>query len=128
MGITNITALEAFEILDQDEGALLVDVRTQKEWHDVGMPDIQASKLILLSWRLQHDMSINPEFSDILSGKVKLKDTKLIFLCRGGIRSNEAAQVISSYGFKNCYNILDGFEGNKYGAGWKNSDLPHTHQ
>ncbi len=126
MEIMHITALEAFELLQEDQNALLVDVRTQEEWNAAGMPDIAASNLVLISWRLKPDMNINPEFSDSLLRKIKSKDTKLIFLCRGGSRSNEAAQIATSHGFSNCYNIIDGFEGSAHGPGWRNSNLAYT--
>ncbi|MCC8399033.1 MAG: palindromic element RPE2 domain-containing protein [Rickettsia endosymbiont of Platyusa sonomae] len=49
---------------------------------------------------------------------------KLLFLCRSGGRSHEAAQFASTLGYKECYNIIDGFEGGTNGAGWKQNNLP----
>ena len=125
MTLSQLTATEAFELLNDNKNSILIDVRTVEEWSTIGVPDVSHEQLILLSWRMQPDMSINPEFSDIITQKIKDKDTRLIFMCRGGVRSNEASQLIHSMGFNNCFNVIDGFEGGNNGLGWKNSSLPY---
>ncbi len=125
MEIPQIASTEAFSILEHNQESFLIDVRTNEEWKEVGVPDVDDSRILFLSWRLKPDMSINPEFSDLLLSNIKSKDMKLIFLCRGGSRSNEASQIAYEHGFHNCYNIIDGFEGGANGAGWKNSNLPY---
>jgi len=50
----------------------------------------------------------------------------IFFLCRSGYRSFIAANFIANIGYKNCYNISDGFEGNNrvLSKGWKQNNLP----
>ncbi|ARD86528.1 sulfurtransferase [Rickettsia sp. MEAM1 (Bemisia tabaci)] len=35
-----------------------------------------------------------------------------------------AANFMANIGYKNCYNIIDGFEGNLQNKGWKQNNLP----
>lgn len=48
----------------------------------------------------------------------------IFFLCRSGYRSFIAANFVANMGYKNCYNISDGFEGNNQDKGWKQNNLP----
>jgi rhodanese-related sulfurtransferase len=52
-------------------------------------------------------------------------------LCRSGVRSIAAAEAMTAAGYKNCYNILGGFEGppdqqrhRGTTGGWKAAGLP----
>jgi rhodanese-related sulfurtransferase len=61
------------------------------------------------------------------------RDSVLIFLCRTGGRSNNAATVAASLGFTQAYNTLEGFEGEANSHqqrtlinGWKHAGLPWT--
>ena len=54
-----------------------------------------------------------------------------MFICRSGVRSNQAAIAASESGYSNCYNVLEGFEGDKDSdghrgiqGGWKAAGLP----
>ena len=124
MNLTQITAAEAFSMMQNSQEYMLIDVRTEEEWATSGIADIDESKFLFLSWRIAPDMSINPEFSSSLEDKIKAKNMQLFFICRGGTRSNEAAEIAKNHGFNNCFNIIDGFEGSNNGLGWKNSNLP----
>ena len=60
-------------------------------------------------------------------------DQPIFFLCRSGVRSLAAAKTLTALGYKHCYNITGGFEGdvdaNKHRgmlAGWKFAGLPWT--
>jgi rhodanese-related sulfurtransferase len=48
------------------------------------------------------------------------KDTPLLFLCRSGGRSHAAAAALAAAGFTRCYNVLEGFEGDKDASGQRN--------
>jgi rhodanese-related sulfurtransferase len=56
----------------------------------------------------------------------KSKESKIIFMCKSGGRSNQAAIHINNLGYKNCYNMTSGFSGNS--DGWKNINLPWRQQ
>ena len=48
------------------------------------------------------------------------KDDVVLLLCRSGKRSAAAAEVAAKAGFRNVFNILEGFEGNKDANGQRN--------
>jgi len=59
------------------------------------------------------------------------KDEPVMFICRSGARSHGAAEAAARAGWRECYNVLEGFEGDKDGAqhrntvgGWRMAGLP----
>lgn len=67
------------------------------------------------------DMKRNENFKTALSDIVPDKSSTLLFLCKSGGRSQQAAIEMTALGYKNCYNISDGFEGSLDSKmiGWK---------
>lgn len=131
----DVTVEQVWEILEQDENAVLIDVRTQAEWAFVGICDLSGmdKSPLLISWQDFPHMNINPDFADTITGQDIAKDSPLYFLCRSGVRSKSAAATMMEAGYEKCFNILDGFEGDRDGAGhrgqlggWKASGLPWT--
>lgn len=116
--MTNITACEAFEMLGQEEKILLVDVRTSAEW-SASVPKAPANKFCTLSIYEGSDRVFNNSFLDDFMMICRDKDTKVLFICKSGVRSMEAMNLISKSGYKNCFNISGGFEE------WKKSNLPY---
>ena len=109
-------------------GAKLVDVRTQPELLYVGK--IPGS--VALEWQTYPGNRPNPEFLDQLAEAVP-KDQPVMFLCRSGARSHAAAEAATRAGWRECYNVLEGFEGDKDTAqhrntvgGWRKAGLPWT--
>lgn len=107
-------------------GAKLVDVRTQPELLYVGK--IPGS--IALEWQTYPGNRPNPEFLDQLASTTG-RDDVLMFLCRSGARSHAAAEAATRAGWRECYNVLEGFEGDKDAAqqrnsvgGWRKAGLP----
>ncbi|AAY61216.1 rhodanese-like domain protein [Rickettsia felis str. Pedreira] len=120
MSVQNICSTKAYDILISNDNAFLVDVRTKEEWQQVGIPHLDnKNKLVFLSWQLNKDFEDN--FLSIIKDKI---DAAIFFLCRSGYRSFIAANFIANMGYKNCYNISDGFEGNNQDKGWKQNNLP----
>ena len=107
-------------------GAKLVDVRTRAELDWVG----RVPGAALVEWNSYPDGRTNPQFLEQLAG-VAQKDEPVLFLCRSGNRSHFAANVATQGGWRECYNILEGFEGDpddkaqrgKRG-GWRMHGLP----
>lgn len=129
----DISPKEAWELLSDNDDAVLVDVRTENEWALVGVPDLSDinKKVIFKEWRLSEDMSVNPKFLDEMQSEVEDKSRDILFLCRSGGRSAEAATLMTQMGYENCYNIQSGFEGEpdddgQRGTidGWKHDKLP----
>lgn len=117
---------EAFSLLQALPNARLVDVRTQAEWQFVGTPE-QAVKV---EWKSWPGMVANPHFLEQLGHQVD-HEQLLFFLCRTGARSHDAATLAAAHGYAECYNILEGFEGERDGEGqrgklngWKGRGLP----
>jgi rhodanese-related sulfurtransferase len=107
-------------------GAKLVDVRTKPELLYVG----KVPGSITLEWQTYPGNRPNPEFLDEL-GSVASKDVPLMFICRSGARSDGAAQAATQAGWRECYNVLEGFEGDKDAnqhrnsvGGWRKAGLP----
>ena len=117
---------EAYEIMQSAPGAKLVDVRTRAELDWVGnIPDA-----IEIEWVIYPGMKSNPNFIAQLEQQVD-KESLVMFICRSGIRSNNAAIAATQTGYSDCYNVLEGFEGDKDADehrntlnGWRKCELP----
>jgi rhodanese-related sulfurtransferase len=103
MSVTQIGAIDAFDILQKDKNSVLIDVRTLEEFEKM----------------LRN-----------LFGK-ESKEAKLFFICRTGGRSDFAARLTSELGYTKCFNITSGFEGDLDSShqrgkmsGWKAENLP----
>ncbi|MGO4584880.1 rhodanese-like domain-containing protein [Arthrobacter sp. 2RAF6] len=114
-----------------EQGAILVDVRTEGEWAHIGIPDTKATENdpLFIQWNLAGGIP-NSRFIDDLKQQAPEADgTELVFLCRSGQRSIAAAIAATQAGYTS-YNVLEGFEGepDRYGErtvnGWKNRGLP----
>jgi rhodanese-related sulfurtransferase len=119
-----LTPVEAHALLQA--GAKLVDVRTVAELVYVG----RVPGGVLVEWATYPHNARNPQFLDQLAQAAKPDDT-LLFLCRSGHRSHAAAVVATQAGYKDSYNILEGFEGDRDPAqqrghlnGWRKAGLP----
>ena len=119
---------EAYAVLQAVPEARIVDVRCRAELDWVGrIPE--AIEVELLTYP---GMQPNPDFLNQFTGRIA-DDAVLLFICRSGGRSDRAATIVGQRGFTNCYNILEGFEGDKdendhrgLKSGWKAADLPWT--
>lgn len=117
---------EAYRLLLDVPGAQLVDVRSQAELDWVG----RIPGAFEIELRAYPSMQPNPDFLQQLSCQLD-KASPIMFICRSGARSSHAAMVASQSGFAHCYNVLEGFEGEKDEAGhrgtrsgWKVAGLP----
>ena len=121
-----VTPAEAFDLLRLAPGARLVDVRTRAEWDWVG----RVPGAVEIEWNHYPGGVRNPGFLGELKRQVDA-EALILFLCRSGIRSDGAARLAAEAGFGNCYNILEGFEGDKDASGhrgnvggWRHAGLP----
>lgn len=119
---------EACQLWKSMPGAQLVDVRTRAEWDWVGrIPG--AIEIELLSYPGNRP---NPAFVEELQQKVGM-ETPVLFICRSGGRSHNAAMLALQAGYADCYNVLQGFEGDRDAeghrstvGGWRAAGLPWT--
>lgn len=121
----DITAAEAWELLQAAEDAVLVDVRTGAEQDFVG----RVPGAIEIPLKNYPGMTPNSDFLAQVKSAVK-PDQAVVFLCRSGVRSVAAAQMLTAEGYARAMNILEGFEGDKNELGhrrvngWKMAGLP----
>jgi rhodanese-related sulfurtransferase len=121
-----LTPSEAAQLLQLAPGAKLVDVRTRAEWDWVGrVPDA-----VEIEWNQYPGGVRNPNFLAELKRRVD-PEAMVMFLCRSGARSDGAARLATEAGYSACYNILEGFEGDKDAnghrntvGGWRKAGLP----
>ncbi len=84
------------EQLENDDNAVILDVRTPEEIEEGYIPD--AIKI---------DIYLGQEFIDELE---KLDKSKNYYVyCRSGNRSGQACAIMNSIGFENTYNLEGGF-------------------
>lgn len=124
-----LTPAEAYQVWQMAPAAKLVDVRTRAEYELVGhVPEADH-----IEWAFYPGMKPNPDFLAQLTTQVD-RESLVMFLCRTGARSHNAAAVAAQNGYAGAYNILEGFEGetdhvaNQRGGinGWCQAGLPWT--
>jgi rhodanese-related sulfurtransferase len=117
---------EANEIWQLAPGAKLVDVRTRAEWDWVG----RIPGAIEIEWMSYPGNRPNPDFLAQMKQQVD-REALVMFICRSGVRSHNSAALATEAGYTECYNVLEGFEGDKdangqrgKAGGWRNAGLP----
>jgi len=125
-----VTPAEAYELLCSDPRVKLVDVRTNAERDWVGRVSIPEAQHAAVQWNTYPGSVPNPAFLEELSHAAD-KENVLLFLCRSGVRSRHAAKLATENGYANCFDILEGFEGDKDAdghrktvGGWCKAGLP----
>lgn len=129
----DLSPTEAWALLKSDAGAVLIDVRTKAEFVFVGIPDLSGidKEPLMVPWKTFPTMEQNPNFAQQIATECTDKNAPLLFLCRSGGRSREAAIAMTKAGFSRCYNIATGFEGDADAqrhrntvGGWRRDGLP----
>ena len=129
----DVTPKEAWTVLEQDPNACLIDVRTEAEWRYVGLPLLAAlgRDTLCVSWQSYPDNALNPAFVDQVAAQGVRPDQTVLLICRSGQRSRSAAIALTAQGFARCYNVAEGFEGDRDDTGhrgtvggWKVAGLP----
>jgi rhodanese-related sulfurtransferase len=124
---------DAWKLLAEDKQAQLVDVRTRPEWMFVGLPDLSSlgKKVQLQSWQVFPAMEVDGNFGAAVSQQIPDRNAPILFLCRSGGRSRAAAMAMTAMGYRKCFNVAEGFEGNPDAerhrgktGGWKAAGLP----
>jgi rhodanese-related sulfurtransferase len=118
---------EAAEVLVLAPGSRLIDVRSRAELDLVGLIPGAAH----VEWMSYPGWHPNPHFLSQLKQSVD-SEALALFICRNGQRSHRAAEAATLAGYRDCYNVLEGFEGDldkqtgQRGkqAGWKSRGLP----
>jgi rhodanese-related sulfurtransferase len=130
----DISAAEAWERLQNDPKAQMVDVRTMAEWNFVGVPDLAAigRRVHCVEWQSFPSGQPNPQFT-AQAAQALGPDTAqaVLLICRSGARSRAAAIALTQAGYRKAFNVAGGFEGDVDDQGhrgningWKASGLP----
>ena len=128
----NISSPEAWAMLESEPETQLVDVRTMVEWAYVGVPDLSSlnKEVITIEWTKMSGQQ-NSGFVRQLQQAVPDQNTKLLFICRAGIRSHAATAAARYAGYQDVINVNDGFDGplddkgqRKTVEGWCAENLP----
>ncbi len=125
--IENLQPQQAWELLQHDPEAVLIDVRTSMERQFVGYPPGS----IHVPWKEMPDWQINTSFIAHVQQAAPQPDAPVLLLCRSGQRSLDAAKALEAVGYRLLVNIIDGFEGpldhhSQRGnlGGWRFQNLP----
>jgi rhodanese-related sulfurtransferase len=115
----DILSIEAYDMLNTVPDTYLIDVRTRAEYQFIGhAPMAHLFPLYFMSdqlvqkdeqWEYQLTNN-NKAFVEEISKKFQ-KANNLLIISRDGTRSILAARQLIKAGFKNVYNVKDGFEG-----------------
>ena len=107
---------EAHAVLQQQPGAKLVDVRSRAELEFVG----RVPGSVEIEWKSYPGMLPNPGFLEQLAQQVP-QDAIVMFICRSGGRSHDTAAAATQAGYREAYNVLEGFEGDRDASGHRNT-------
>lgn len=133
--LKHLTPTEAWKLIQEEPRAVLVDVRSNMEFLFVGHP----TGAVHIPWIDEPDWEVNPNFvrqvRELMLGGVICNDSDscapVVLLCRSGKRSVDAGRLLVESGFREVYNVLDGFEGElddnhhrSSEGGWRFEGLP----
>ena len=123
MNPISIKSIDAFDVLSKRFDSHLIDTRSDLEWNITGIPDLSSinKETNLINWGPILDQSFFEQYKEFLLAKFNQKDS-LFFICKSGSRSLMAAQFAIRFGFKNSFNVYDGFY-NDNDQNWK-KNLP----
>lgn len=121
--IKDISPAEAWQMLEQSR-AVLLDVRTTMEYQYVGHP-IGA---VHVPWKEPPDWEVDPQFVSKARAALAeraddepVEEMPVLTICRSGKRSLAAAEALARQGFREVYNIGEGFEGDLDEKGHRNT-------
>ena len=121
MMIKQITCKEIKDYLKNNPKSVLLDVRTQEEWNNIGKPD--GDKIGLKTYFLEIRRDAFFDFVQEFKNLNISKDKEVLVICASGERSQITAELLSRENYKSI-NISDGFMGSEEGIGWKKNGLP----
>lgn len=122
----DVSPKQAYEELVENPHAVLIDVRTPAELTYVGIPQMPA--MLQVAWP---PLEGAQAFAETIMGMGVPKSVPIYLICRSGYRSARAAAELTAVGYETCYNVAEGFEGDRDDlghrgtvGGWKVAGLP----
>ena len=115
VAVKSLMPREAWELLSANPRAVMIDVRSSMEFLFVGHP----KGSVHVPWIDAPEWTVNPHFvtevRKVMLGGIGLTaasdEAPVVLICRSGKRSLEAGNLLLEKGFKQVYNVLEGFEG-----------------
>lgn len=101
-----LTPHEVMELMALAPGARMVDVRARAELDLCGT--IPGS--VHVEFQTYPGWQANPFFLNQLRQQID-REALVLFICRSGVRSHHAALAAFGAGYRESYNVLEGFEG-----------------
>lgn len=146
-----VTASEAYELMQENDRAVLIDVRDPIEVKftgfaeptDIHVPWVLADRdsfdAEAKTWPMVKNADFEAQVRAELEALDVAEDDPIIVMCRSGsTRSAPGADVIAEMGYSEVYSMTDGFEGGKLEEGdsqgvravdgWRNSGLPWSYE
>lgn len=140
-----VTSKEAYKKWEASPDEVkLIDVRTPEEMIFIGHPKMAwkiplgAQSYVWDDKEEKFPMNLLTDFVDRVK-EIAKTDELLMMMCRSGVRSAMAVNLLAQAGFTNVFNVTDGMEGDKVSDpesvfmgqrmknGWKNSGCPWTY-
>ena len=119
--IKQLASKDIKDYLTTNPNVILLDVRTQEEWDNIGKPD--GDKIGLKTYFLEIRRDAFFDFVQEFKNLNINQDNEVLVICASGERSQITAELLSRENYKSI-NISDGFMGSQKGIGWKNNGLP----
>jgi len=119
--IKQLLSKDIKDYLTKNPDSVLLDVRTQEEWDNIGKPD--GDKIGLKTYFLEIRRDASYDFVKEFKNFNINQNKEILVICASGERSQISAELLSRENYKSL-NISDGFMGSQEGVGWKNNGLP----
>ena len=119
--IKQLASKDIKDYLTTNPNSVLLDVRTQEEWDNIGKPDGDKMGLKTYFLEIRRDAFFDfvQEFKNLDIGQYK----EVLVICASGERSQITAELLTRENYKSI-NISDGFMGSEECIGWKKNGLP----
>jgi rhodanese-related sulfurtransferase len=115
--IKQIKSSEIKSFIENNPKTVLLDVRNEQEWRNIGRPDTRDLGIKTFFITISQDLSFIKNVKKEID-----KNNQVLIMCAAGGRSIVAANLLANEGYI-VHNISDGFSGNDQGPGWKNLGL-----
>ena len=107
-GMTTVTDINSNQLLElQQQGAIVIDVRTPEEWDETGVIP-GAKKAMFFNQQMQ---PVEDEFLKEINKITNNSDKPVVLYCRSGGRSGKAARLLAEKKtLKSIYNLDGGIK------------------
>ena len=132
MGPERIDVKQARETLQNEKGAVYIDVRTEEEFA-AGHPEGAINIPVGAPHPLLPRLDLNPDFLDVVRASVP-EHTPILIGCRAGPRAEMAANLLTQSGYPKVRWVLGGFHGMTdamgivVAPGWRELGFPESRE